>query len=174
VSIVLDNFSQIILQHGSIALFVLLAVGIVGLPIPDETLLVFVGFLLARDKLPLVSTLVCAYIGSMCGISLSYVIGRLAGSWLIKRYGRWIGITPQRIERAHAWFQRIGAWTLPIGYFIPGVRHLTGYVAGTLQLNLRKFSLFAYSGAVIWVSTFIIIGYILPNPKSLSNFLINL
>jgi membrane protein DedA with SNARE-associated domain len=167
---ILNHFSEIILQHGGIALFVLLAIGIVGLPVPDETLLLITGFLLARDKLPLASTLIFAYLGSICGISLSYAIGCLAGSWLIKRYGRWVGVTPERAERAHNWFHRFGGWTLPVGYFIPGVRHLTGYVAGTLQFDLRKFALFAYSGAVLWVSTFITIGYILPNPKILANW----
>lgn len=164
---ILHHLSEIILQHGGLALFVLLALGIVGLPIPDETLLISAGYLIAHNKLTLTPTLIGAYLGSICGISLSFLIGRLAGNWLIKKYGFWIGITPKRAERAHRWFQRFGVWTLPIGYFIPGVRHLTGYIAGTLETDFKKFALFAYSGAIIWVSTFIIIGYILPEPKLL-------
>ena len=54
----------------------------------------------------------------------------------------------------------MGKWALIIGYFIPGVRHLTGYVAGGLRLPWRYFALFAYSGALLWVSLFIGAGYV--------------
>ena len=45
------------------------------------------------------------------------------------------------------------------GYFIPGVRHLTGYIAGTTALEYRHFAVFAYTGGVAWVLAFIAIGY---------------
>lgn len=148
-----------LLQYGYLALFVLLAMGIVGLPIPDETLLALSGVLVAKGKLMLVPTLLVAYCGGMCGISLSYVIGRTAGYYLIKKYGRWIGITEPRLQYAHNWFERFGKWTLFIGYFVPGVRHLTGYAAGATKLDYKYFAIFAYSGAVCWASLFFTLGY---------------
>jgi membrane protein DedA with SNARE-associated domain len=161
----LTQFTDAALQHGGVALFVLLAAGIVGLPIPDETLLISTGFLLTRGKLPLATTLIYAYAGSICGISVSYIIGRSAGTLLIKKYGHWIGLRKNHIERAQQWFNRIGWWALFIGYYIPGVRHLTGYTAGALQLSWKKFALFAYSGAIVWVSTFLTVGYIFARSK---------
>jgi membrane protein DedA with SNARE-associated domain len=48
-----------------------------------------------------------------------------------------------------------------VGYFIPGVRHLTGYVAGASELGFVNFALFAYTGAFVWAATFITLGYFL-------------
>jgi membrane protein DedA with SNARE-associated domain len=68
-------------------------------------------------------------------------------------------VTPQQIARVHSWFDRFGTWTLLLGYFIPGVRHLTAVVAGTSNLRPASFAAFAYSGALIWSATFIGLGY---------------
>lgn len=151
--------SQPLLDHGGIALFFLLALGILALPIPDETLMVAAGFLISRGKLPLISTLFAAYLGAICGISLSYVIGRYGGSVLLQKYGHWIRLTEQRLERTRHWFSRIGMWALFFGYFIPGVRHFTGYLIGTVRIAFQRFALFAFSGAAIWAAVFIGIGY---------------
>ena len=158
-SLLASNASQWLLQYGNYALFVLLAIGIFGLPIPDETLMVVAGYLMSQNKLPVFLTLVSAFAGSVAGISMSYILGRTAGHYLIEKYGERIGITQQKMQRAHNWFERWGQWTLIFGYFVPGVRHLTGYVAGATQLKYYRFALFAYVGAAIWVSTFISIGY---------------
>lgn len=161
----LNHITQVLLQHGNIALFILLALGIVGLPIPDETLLVTAGVLLAKGKLSLTITPLIALLGSVCGISISYCIGYFPGRYVVKKYGHWMGLTEPRIDRAHYWFERIGIWAVFFGYFIPGVRHLTGYVAGALQTDFKKFALFAYLGAAVWISTFMSIGYFLGHGK---------
>lgn len=155
----LEIYSQPLLQYGSIALFVLLALGIVIFPIPEESLLIAAGFLIAKGKLLMIFTVPAAYLGSACGITASYAIGRTAGSFIVKKYGRWIGLTHKKTIRVEQWFQRFGVWTLFFGYFILGVRHITGYVAGTLRLQYSLFALFAYSGLIIWCTAFLLIGY---------------
>lgn len=154
-----EIFTLWLTQYGSFALFVLLALGIFALPIPDETLMLFAGVLMAHDKLSPVPTFMAAALGAMFGISISYFIGRTAGTFLIYRYGHWLRITEAKMQYVHNWFERIGKWALLIGYFIPGVRHLTGYAAGISQMNYRHFALFAYTGAAIWASIFLSLGY---------------
>jgi membrane protein DedA with SNARE-associated domain len=146
-------------HYGYAGLFGLLLLGIVGLPVPDETLLVFSGYLISTGRMHPVPAFLAGVAGSMCGISLSYTIGRSLGHAMVIRYGRFLHITEERLERVHRWFERVGEWLLTIGYFIPGVRHFTALVAGTSRLEYRKFALFAYSGAVLWVSTFLLVGY---------------
>lgn len=153
------HVSEWLLQYGNYALFVLLAIGIVGVPIPDETLMVIAGFFIAQGKLPLIETSIAAYAGSVCGISLSYILGRTVGHYLIQKYGPRIGISHQKMQKVHYWFERWGQWSLPVGYFVPGVRHLTGYIAGTTELRYYRFALFAYVGAAIWITTFLSLGY---------------
>lgn len=154
-----DYFLLWINQFGPIALFGLLAVGIVGLPIPDETLMTITGVLIAKGKMEPISSILFAISGSICGISISYFIGRTTGVYIIKKYGRLIGITEKKLEHAHIWFERWGKWGLFFGYFLPGVRHLTGIVAGAVSLETSHFMLFAYSGAIVWASLFLSLGY---------------
>lgn len=151
--------TQWLLHYGEYAVFIFLALGIIGLPIPDETLLAFTGFLIAQHKVPLMPTVIAAILGAFSGITVSYLLGRTIGHFLIERYGSRIGITQDKIKRVHNWFEQMGKWTLFLGYFVPGVRHLTGYVAGTTQVHFATFMMFAYSGAFLWCLGFISLGY---------------
>lgn len=154
---------DVLTHYGSFGLFILLALGIFGLPIPDETLLVLAGYFISKGKLPPALTAGLAISGSMVGITLSYLVGRTAGHSVILRYGKWIGITKAKLDLAHRWFLRIGKWMLLIGFYIPGVRHFTGIVAGSVSLDYWQFAIFSYIGAAIWVLLFLTIGYYLPN-----------
>ena len=146
--------------YGYFAIFSLLVFGIVGLPVPDEFLLASCGFLVFQGTLRPVPTVISALAGSMSGITCSYMIGRTIGwKFLHSRAGRLLRVKDEHIRRVHDWFDRIGHWALMVGYFIPGVRHFTAIVAGTSRLEYREFALFAYCGAVLWVSTFVTIGY---------------
>src|SRR5262245_34986852 len=125
--------------HGYGALFLLLALGIVGLPIPDETLLVFTGYLISRGALNPVAAFAAALAGTWTGISLSYVLGRTLGLGAVRRYGKYIHLTETRLLRVHRWFEHMGHWALFIGYYIAGVRHFTALLAGTSGLEFRTF-----------------------------------
>ena len=148
-----------ITHYGYIAIYLCLVLGIVGLPIPDETMMTFSGYLVFNGTLSLPLTLATALAGSISGITLSYVLGKTLGIRVIHRYGRYVRIREEHIAKAHSWFDRIGHWTLTFGYFIPGVRHFTAYAAGISDVSPRSFAIYAYSGALIWVSTFIGLGY---------------
>jgi membrane protein DedA with SNARE-associated domain len=148
-------------HYGAPALFGLLVLGIVGLPVPDETLLVTAGVLAGRGQLRLPTVVVAALLGTMVGISISYSIGRYAGLPLLLRFGSVVHVDRSILERVHRWFGRFGKWLLPVAYFIPGVRHLAAAVAGTSGLSVPVFAAFAYTGAVAWVSCFLSIGYVL-------------
>ncbi len=147
--------------YGAPALFVLLMLGIVGLPIPDETLLVFSGYLIFKGTLHAPTTWMFAFLGSICGISLSYMIGRKFGMNTVTRYGKYLHITEKQLIRIHGFFLGYGHWTLTFGYYIAGVRHFTAIVAGMSKLEFPIFAIFAWGGAAVWVSTFLAIGYFL-------------
>lgn len=148
-----------LVQHGDLALFTLLMLGMVGVPVPDEPLLTYAGYLVFQQRLALVPTLVAAFLGSVCGITLSYALGRLSGGSLARRIGRVLPCEPRKLDAARAWFRRHGTYALLFGYFIPGVRHLTAYVAGSSRVPLTSFALFAYAGGLLWSSSFIMLGY---------------
>lgn len=150
-----------ITNYGYFGISALLALGIVGLPIPDETMLAFAGFLIFKGELKAVPTGLAAIAGSFCGITVSYVLGRTTGYPLLHRYGKYVRITDKEITRVHDFYHRLGGMSLTFGYYIAGVRHLTAYVAGASKLEYHTFAAFAYTGAVIWCATFLTLGYVL-------------
>jgi membrane protein DedA with SNARE-associated domain len=156
-----ETLSYWLLAYGSVVIFCLLALGILLLPIPDETLIMLTGILIAQKQLMWAPALLACYAGALCGISVSFFIGTLAGGYLIKSYENWLSFTEIKREQMHHWFRRFGKWVLFFGYFIPGIRHFAGLMAGLSKLEFLQFALFAYSGAVCWVSTFLSIGYFL-------------
>ena len=148
-----------ITTYGYIALFALLMLGIVGLPIPDETMMVFCGYLISQGTLDPFATWGTAFAGSVCGITVSYTLGRKLGMRVVTDYGKYIHLTPERLDKVLKWFDRVGHWALMIGYFIAGVRHFSAVVAGTSGVKPMTFALYAYTGGALWVTTFLTIGY---------------
>lgn len=157
----IESAQDLITRYGYFGLFGLLILGIVGLPLPDETLVTVSGFLIRQGEMPLVPTFLAAFLGSCVGITLSYLIGRTFGFRLIHRFRHYLHLTDEDLDRFHRWYERTGRWSLLFGYFIPGIRHVTAIASGTSGLSWPGFALFAYSGALLWVTTFLVLGYFL-------------
>jgi len=96
---------QWITDYGYFGIFFLLIFGIIGLPVPDEWLLVISGYLAFKNILGLFPTLAIAAIGSAGGLTVSYLLGRTSSDFIIRRYGRWLSIDDQKIARVQQWFQ---------------------------------------------------------------------
>jgi membrane protein DedA with SNARE-associated domain len=154
----LDHF---LANYGYFAIFFLLMLGIVGPWIPDDTILVLSGLAVHRGELQLGTTLAVAYAGSLCGISLSYTLGRTGAIYALERFPpveHWVNHHLPQVEK---WFERYGKWTLFFGYFIAGVRHFTALAAGMSKVRVKTFALYAYPGGLAWVVSFVSIGYFL-------------
>jgi membrane protein DedA with SNARE-associated domain len=157
----MDGVFAWVAAHGYGALYLLLALGVVGLPIPDETLLVFTGYLIGRGTLHPVGAFAAAVAGTWTGISGSYLLGRTLGVGAVHRYGKYVHLTETRLAKVHMWFDRIGHWMLFVGYYIAGVRHFTAVVAGMSRVAYPTFIAYAWSGGALWVGSFLTLGYFL-------------
>ncbi len=157
----MDSLLGWVAEYGYPALFLLLMVGIVGLPVPDETLLTFAGYLVSQRQLAFPPTFIAAFLGSACGITLSYCLGRGLGGSVMKRVSRVLATDPAALDHVQAWFARRGKYMLLVGYFVPGVRHVTALVAGASRMPLAPFALYAYTGALLWSLSFLALGYVL-------------
>ncbi|WP_136604412.1 DedA family protein [Paenibacillus dokdonensis] len=146
-------------QYGYIALFVLLALGILGIPVPDETLIATFGGMIAQGHFHFAGALTVTFLGSMTGMMISYTLGRKLGKPLLDRYGKWIRMTPSRLQSTEAWFKRYGSWSIVLGYFVPGLRHLSSYMAGISKVPFGRYLLYAASGALLFCTTFLLIGH---------------
>jgi membrane protein DedA with SNARE-associated domain len=134
-----------IAYYGYVGVFGVLMLGIVGLPVPDETLLVFTGYLIFKHELEPLPAFAAAFLGL----------------YLVTRLGRFLHLEPEKLDQVRVWYEGKGKYGLVIGYFIPGIRHLGAYVAGSSNLPLRVFTTYAYLGGLLWSSSFITIGYFL-------------
>ncbi|MCX5830773.1 MAG: DedA family protein [Deltaproteobacteria bacterium] len=150
-----------ITKYSYFEIFIALGLGIVGLPVPDETLMAYAGFLVFQGKLNYLYTILVAFMGTSCGITIGYVLGRTLGNPLIKKCAAKMHVNPDDIHDAEILYNRYGRFALFIGYFIPGVRHLTAIIAGTSLMPYRTFALFAYTGGLLWTITLVSLGYFL-------------
>src|SRR4051794_38871387 len=151
----MNRTAELVARYGYFAIFGLLMLGIVGPLIPDETILVFAGILARQGKLEYVAVLAAGYAGSLCGITLSYLLGRNGLAWLMEKVPFMRKHSAQYLEKVNQWFARYGHWTLFFGYFVVGVRHFTAVVAGTSRMNAKHFALYAYTGGLLWVICFV-------------------
>lgn len=145
-------------NYGYMGLSFILVLGIIGLPLPDETLLTAVGYLVYRGHLSYFPAVLAGIFGAAAGITVSYLIGRLFGRPMIVHYGKRIGLSENRLLSVEKFFDRYGGASLLIGLFIPGVRHITAIAAGLAKMDISRYAVFAYSGVCLWVTTFITLG----------------
>lgn len=145
-------------HYGYIGLTAILILGIVGLPLPDETILTAVGYFVYKGSLLYFPSLFFGILGGLLGITLSYALGVFIGRPLVVRYGRYIHITEKLLIRVEQYFEKYGAVTLFGGFFIPGVRHVTAIVAGLSGIPYGKFAFPSYLGVCVWVTVFITLG----------------
>lgn len=155
----LQHYLHYLIEHfGYIGIMVALMLGIVGLPIPDELLLTYAGYRVSTGAFSYPLAFLSCWLGAIIGISLSYMLGITLGLPFLHKFGPKLHLTEKRLEQTKALFSKLGPAVLFICYFIPGVRHLAAFWAGMNAYRWRKFALFAYSGAMVWVAVFLTIG----------------
>jgi membrane protein DedA with SNARE-associated domain len=153
-----QQLDYLLTHYSYFGIVIVLIGGIVGLPLPDEIVLTYVGYNVYQGKILYALALLSAVIGALTGITISYFLGVKLGAPFLKKFGPKINITEEKIERTQALFNKFGPFLLFIGYFIPGVRHITAYLAGISRLEFRTFALYAYAGGLLWIFTFITLG----------------
>jgi membrane protein DedA with SNARE-associated domain len=154
-----ESLDAFLAHYGYFAIFGLLMLGIVGPFIPDDSILILSGIAVHRGRLDLATTIAVAWAGSVCGITLSYALGRTGAVYVLDRWPpveHWVN---RNMPKAEKWFARYGKWTLFFGYFIAGVRHFTALAAGMSKVRVRTFAAYAYPGGLAWATSFIAIGY---------------
>ncbi|WP_040949327.1 DedA family protein [Gorillibacterium massiliense] len=157
----ISDIERLFEGYGYFVLICGLLLEFIGLPFPGETTLTYSGYLSYKGVLHLAPVLILSFLATTIGMTLTYLIGKAAGMPFIKRYGKWLFLTPSKIDATRRWFDKYGTNLLLIGYFIPGVRHFTGYFSGIIGLRFRSFAVYTYLGAAFWVVSFAFLGHAL-------------
>ena len=147
------------LQHyGYFGVFFILLLEMVGIPFPAETTLTISGFEWSNGAFKLIPLLLAAGLGNIVGSTIAFWIGRLLGRPVIVRFGKYVGIANERLDKANHMFHRHQSWIVIIGKFIAGIRVLIPYLAGINRMNFAVFSLYNAVSAFVWAGVFIILG----------------
>ena len=157
----MSDLSALVEHWGYVAIFVVVILGNVGLPVPEETVLALAGYLVHDGVLRLPLTLAVGVLGAATGDNVGYWIGRRLGRPTIERYGARVGITRERMERIEGFVTRYGALGVFGARFIPGVRMLGGPLAGACGLATLPFVIANLLGALVYVPYAVGIGYAL-------------
>ncbi len=130
------------------------------LPLPSELVIPPAAHLAWTGQIPLslAGIVVAGTLGSWFGATLMYWAARLAGRPLFLRYGRWILVTPEKIEGAERWAAHYGSVGVFISRLLPVVRHLIGIPAGIVRMDYKLFSLFTLLGSALWCAVLCYVG----------------
>jgi membrane protein DedA with SNARE-associated domain len=146
-------------HYGYGGLFVALVLANVGAPIGAEIITVFAGGLTATGHLPFLwLTILVAVLGEVVGATIGYLIGRFGGRPLVDRYGRYLHLTHENLDKVHAFFERYGSFSVFICRFIPVIRGIVAIPAGLAEMNLAHFYFWYTAGSLIFCGGLILLG----------------
>ncbi|MEH7130487.1 DedA family protein [Neobacillus drentensis] len=148
-------------QHSYLILFIGIFLELMALPISGEFLMSYAGYYVYQGKMNYILALLTVFLSAGAGITVTYWFGKAGGYKLIEKYGKFIHMGPERYKKTAAWFERSGSKLLVFAYFIPGIRHFTGYISGISRMPFRRFIIPAYTGAFLWGVCFITLGKVL-------------
>jgi len=149
---ILDHVKPYIAAYGVIVVFVLIYFESFGAPVPGETGVITAGLLAAHGELQIIPLFVAVLAGSILGDSTGYLIGRFGGRALVRRFGPYIKLTPERLAAIEEKFRARGAPLVAIARFLPLMRQLNGVIAGTMRMPWPTFLAANSVGAVLWTS----------------------
>jgi membrane protein DedA with SNARE-associated domain len=155
----LATLAPVLDRWGYLAVAFLLFVEDFGVPAPGETVLIAASVYAGAGRLNVVAVGVTAFAAAVLGDNTGYAIGHFGGRALVLRYGRYVRLTEERLDKAEGFFTRRGGAIVTVARFIEGLRQANGIVAGTTGMPWRKFLFFNALGAALWVGTWTSVGY---------------
>ncbi|HEX5502683.1 MAG TPA: DedA family protein [Thermomicrobiales bacterium] len=150
-------------SYGYIAIFVMMFVEEAGvpLPLPNEVALMYAGYLAWRGDLNALLVSVVATLGAAGGSALLYAVARRGGRPLLRRFGRFIHLEEDKLDRAEHWVDRFGMISVPLARLTPGLRIYTTIIAGLLRVPYRIVIAAVVGASLIWSFFWVHLGYFL-------------
>jgi membrane protein DedA with SNARE-associated domain len=156
---VLQSLEPTLNNYGYLAIFGLVLIEDFGVPVPGETVLILGAVYAGTGRLSIVLVALLGFLGAITGDNIGFAIGHFGGRRLVERYGRYILLTPARLDKATAFFERHGGKIITVARFIEGLRQANGIIAGTTGMHWARFLVFNALGAALWVGVWTAVGY---------------
>jgi membrane protein DedA with SNARE-associated domain len=147
-------------HYGYWAILALVLLEDFGIPVPGETVLIAAAIYAGHRELNVVAVGLVAFAAAVTGDNIGFVIGHFGGRALALRWGRYIFLTGDRLDRAESFFNRHGGKIIVVARFIEGLRQTNGIIAGISGMHWLRFVVFNAIGAALWVGTWVSLGYL--------------
>jgi len=156
-----STLSGLVASYGLAGVLILMAFESCGFPFPSEVIMPTAGLLAAAGHMNLELAILAGAIGNLLGSLAAFGLAARFGEPLLLGPGRWVGIRAHHLELADGWFRRWGLWAVLIGRVLPVVRTYISFPAGLARIELGRFSLLTFVGALPWCAALALAGYTL-------------
>lgn len=153
-------------QHGLVAAFVFLLIEEAGVPVPvpGDFLMLILGVRARQGDVSLWQAIAVMEAATLLGATFLYAAARLAGRGLVYRYGRFVRLNPERLDRAERWLKEHGSRAVFLGRLVPGLRIVTAVACGVFSVPVWVFVPAMALGALLYIGVYTLLGYLLGPP----------
>jgi membrane protein DedA with SNARE-associated domain len=130
-----------------------------GIPVPGEIMLIAAAVFAGAGQMNIAVVFLVAVLAAVIGDNVGFVVGHFGGRPVAERFGRYVFLTPERLDRAENYFNRHGGKIVTAARFIDGLRQINGLLAGIVGMHWLKFLGYNALGAVLWVGAWCAAGY---------------
>jgi membrane protein DedA with SNARE-associated domain len=159
----LNAIAPVLQHYGLVAIGLLILVEDFGVPAPGETILIAGSVYAGAGHLNIVAVGVVGFIAAIIGDNIGFAIGHFGGRALALRWGKYVFLTEERLNKAEHFFDRRGAIVITFARFVEGLRQANGIIAGITGMHWLRFLIFNAIGAALWVGTWVTAGYFAGN-----------
>jgi membrane protein DedA with SNARE-associated domain len=155
----MEKFYPLIEHHGYLIVFFGVMLGTAGIPFPSAAMLLASGVLVQQGHLPLGEAILFGVLGAIVGNQIGYWVGHRAGRTFVLKWGRYVKLTPERLEQVERLFARFGGKAVFAGRFFSVSRMLEALVAGISRMRWNTFVIYSVLGGTAWVTAVVLAGY---------------
>ena len=159
----LAHLAPLLDHYGYVAIGSFVMLEDFGVPVPGETILIAAAVYAGAGRLNVFAVGLIAVAAAVVGDNIGYAIGRFGGRALVLRFGKYVFLTSERLDKAESFFSRYGGIVVTVARFIEGLRQANGIVAGISEMPWPRFLAFNALGAALWVAVWTSIGYLAGN-----------
>lgn len=156
-----DRILDVLSSLGLAGVFAGVFLEAIGLPFPGSVLVALAGFLSKQGEFNMIIAWLVSLLGYMLGSISAFMLGRRIGEPFIKRWGRYIRLTPKRIRKAQELLRKSAPAYVIGGRFLPTIGNVTPYVAGISGISIIKFLIYDMVHAALWLTIFLGVGAVL-------------
>jgi membrane protein DedA with SNARE-associated domain len=145
---------------GYLGIFIMMFLESSFFPFPSEVAMIPAGYLASKGEMNIFAAFLAGAGGSLAGALFNYALGHRLGRPFLIKYGRYLFIKPETVDKTEAFFEKYGPASTLFGRLVPGIRQYISLPAGIGKMPLLSFAIYTFLGAGIWCIVLLSLGYI--------------